>query len=119
MARDLRHDLTPDARIGLKTVEPGLPGFLLGARRQHRDRGSRAIGVLSGPDARRVSERHGVVEVHGLTLGLGPVGVDQHDLRGQPTQKQSVGERGPNIAHAHDCHSNRTRFIFGDGLWHC
>jgi hypothetical protein len=111
MARDLWHDLAPYPCIRLQTLKPGLSGLLLGARRQDGDGRPRAIGIISGPDARRVGEGHSMVEVHRLALRLGSVGIDEHDLCGKTAQNQSIGKRGSHIAHADNGHSNWTRFL--------
>jgi len=56
------------------------PRLLIGAGRDHHDGRAGAVVVVACPDARRMSEGDGVVQVHRLALGLSVVVVDEYDL---------------------------------------
>ena len=88
-------------------VEPGFAGILAGAGGQHDDGGAGAIGVIAGPDARRLGEGHGVIQVHGFAFGLGAVAVNQHDLGGQAAEQQRVAQRRSYIAWSDHGHPGR------------
>ena len=102
IAADPRRDVAHDRGIAPGEVQASLTRPLPGAGRHDDDAGALDIRPVAGADPRRSLERHGVAEVHGLALGPRPIGVDQHDLRGQTGSDQGVGERGPDIAGADD-----------------
>ena len=53
-----------------------------------------------------------MIEVHGFALRLRSVGVDQHDLGGQPAEQQGAGKGRTHIAHADHSDAHRAR-MFG------
>ena len=71
-----------------------------GRHEHHRGRAG-AVVVVASPDARRMSEGHGVVQVHRLALGLSCVVlVDEHDLGREAAQEQRIPKRGADVSQA-------------------
>ena len=112
MFHHFRDDCAPDGSILLDEVEPRLAGFLARARRQHGYGCARTVGIVARPDARGMSEGHGVIEVHRLAFRLGAVGVNQNDFGCQATEKQRISEGRTHIAYTHNSDTHRPSMVF-------
>jgi hypothetical protein len=95
---------------GIYEVERSLRS-MIAASREHGDGCAGTIRILVRPHPRGISERDGVIEVHGLTFSLGAIGVDQDNLRCQAAQQQGISECRAYIADTDDGNSR------GTGMW--
>ena len=95
---DLGNQLPPNLAVARDHIEARLARALVGSGGEHGNGRAGAVGEISGPDARGMRERHGMVEVHGLAFGLGAIGVDQDNFRREPVQQESVGVGRSDIA---------------------
>ncbi len=98
---DARDDVLENRRVALHQVEPRLPRSLGCSGGHDHHVGPGAIGIVAGPDARRMGERHGVVQVHRLALGALVVNVNQHDFPHQAVEQQRVGKGRADLAGAY------------------
>ena len=109
---DLGNDRAEDVDVARDQIEARFTGALGAAGGDHRDGGSGAIGVITGPDTRRTGQRHGVVQVHRFAFRFGAVGVDQDDLACQAALQQGIGKRRAHIARPDDNNFYRAVQIF-------
>jgi hypothetical protein len=83
----LGYDHPPDSGVVLDEIKSSVPGFLACASGQHGYGCAGAVRMVARPDACRMSEGHGVIEIHGFAFRLGAVGINQHDFRSPLSSK--------------------------------
>jgi hypothetical protein len=108
---NLGHDLAPDSGVLVDQVQTGFAGLLTRPCGEDGDGGSGAVRKITRPHSRGMSERHGVIEVHGLAFRLGAVGVYQHDFGSQSAEEEGVGKSRADISYADYGHSHGTAML--------
>ena len=95
---DLRGDVLEDVDVGLRQLQPALPGLAGKTRGDDDDVGARRGVIVAGTDDRRGTERRALINVHRLAERLLLVDVDQDDLGRGTLDHQVVCDRGADAA---------------------
>ena len=95
---DLRGDVLEDVDVGLRQLQPALPGLAGKTRGDDDDVGARRGVIVAGADDRRGTERRTLINVHRLAERLLLVDVDQDDLGRGTLDHQIVCDRGADAA---------------------
>jgi hypothetical protein len=107
---DPRHDVAVDARIGGEQAQAargivavgGAARLLVGARRDHHDRGIAQVGVLPGAQVNGRREDGPILKIDDRPFRALGRAIDQHDLARRPAQCHGEEARGPHRARADD-----------------
>ena len=99
---DLGDDALENVQVLVDKIQPGLAGLLACTGRDDDDGGVHDVVVGAGIDLHVADKGDAVADVHGLTLGLGGVGVDEDDLGKQLALHQRKGRGRADEAAADD-----------------
>src|SRR3954468_23072100 len=78
--RDLRNDLAEDCCVAIDEIKGVFPGMWRRARRNNGYGRGGAVAIVAGPNARRIGEWLGMIQVHGLAFSLGVIYVDEYNF---------------------------------------
>ena len=91
-------NILDDVDVGLRQLQPALPGLAGKTRGDDDDVGARRGVIVAGADDRRGTERRALINVHRLAERLLLVDVDQDDLGRGTLDHQVVCDRGADAA---------------------